>query len=100
MQLEPPPHTHMDPCTHVDILERVFNARTDVFTFIPRYMHTHMPTHHSPRVHTLGIGCIYTTNTPHIHHKQNPSLSGLLSLLALARLQSCKLLEIEERGIN
>lgn len=64
MQLEPPPYTHMDSCTHVDTLGRVFNARSDAFTFIPRYMHTHMPIHHSPRVHTLGIGCmhIHTTN--------------------------------------
>ena len=50
--------------THVDTLGRVFSARTDVFTFIPRFMHTHMLTHHSPCVYTCWVlgECTYTPN--------------------------------------
>ena len=57
--------THGLMHTHVDTLGRVFSAHTDVFTFIPRYMHTHMLTHHSPRVHTCRVlgACTYTPQT-------------------------------------
>lgn len=58
MQLEPPPYKHTDPCTHVDTPGRVFNARSDVFTFIPRYMHTHMPhTTHPVYTHWVLGAC-------------------------------------------
>lgn len=75
MQLEPPPCTHMDSRIHTWTHWGVFSARTDVFTFIPRYMHaqTHTHSHHSPCVNTLGARCM------HIHTTNNPFLPGLLS---------------------
>lgn len=58
MQLEPPPCTHMDSRIHTWTHWGVFSARTDVFTFIPRYMHAHTDSHTlTPLTLCKHVGC-------------------------------------------
>lgn len=66
MQLEPPhahTWTHAHTCGHTGACLQC--THRCMFTFIPRYMHTHMLTHIHPGYTRVGVGCmhIHTTNT-------------------------------------
>lgn len=84
MQLEPPPRAHMDSCTHTWTHWGVFSVHAQMCSPSFPGTCTHTCSHTTHPVYT-HVGCWVHAHT---HHKQNPSLPGLLSLLAIARLQS------------